>query len=74
MECIEQSIAANLRAHRAVARLSQQEVADRIGVSRATVRAWENGKNLVSVDSLIALADLYGVRVDDLIGRRRKTA
>lgn len=74
MGCIEQSIAANLRAHRAVARLSQQEVANRIGVSRATVRAWEDGKNLASVGSLVALADMYGVRVDDLIGRERKTA
>lgn len=47
--------------------LSQEQLSDRIGVSRQTVSKWEGGQSTPDVEKLIALADCFGVTVDTLI-------
>ncbi|MEX1307318.1 MAG: helix-turn-helix transcriptional regulator [Eubacteriales bacterium] len=47
--------------------LSQEELADRIGVSRQAVSKWERAESSPDTDNLIALAKTYGVRVDDML-------
>lgn len=49
-------------------KLSQQEVADRIDVAPATISAYETGERTPSLDNLIALANLYQVSTDFLLG------
>ena len=46
--------------------LSQQEVADTIGVTRQTVSNWELGQGSPALDKAAELARLYGVTIDDL--------
>ena len=41
--------------------MTQQEAADRLGVSNKTVSKWENGAGLPDITVLPALAELYGV-------------
>ena len=38
-------------------------------VSEQAIYKWECGKNLPTVDNLIALADIFGVTIDDIIIR-----
>lgn len=47
--------------------LTQEEIAERIMVSRVTVSHWENGRSLPDIVSLIALSDLYGISLDELV-------
>lgn len=47
--------------------LSQEEFADKIGVSRQAVSKWERGEALPDTDNLITIAKLYGVSLDELI-------
>ena len=47
--------------------LSQEEVADSIGVSRQAVSKWERAEAAPDTDNLIALANLYKVSVDELL-------
>lgn len=61
------NIAANLRYLRNISRLSQEEVAERIGVSRQAVAKWENGDSLPDIINCEALADLYNVSLNDLV-------
>lgn len=49
--------------------LSQEQVADRIGVSRQAVSKWEADRSRPELDKLAALASLYGVTLDELAGR-----
>jgi transcriptional regulator with XRE-family HTH domain len=56
-----------LRKHREIARLSQQEVADAIGVSQSTYNLWESDKSRFRVDYLPKLAEVYGVDIGELI-------
>ncbi len=47
--------------------MSQEEVAERVLVSRVTVSSWENGKTLPDIASLISLSDLYNISLDELV-------
>lgn len=60
-------IADRLLALRKKAGYSQDELADKIGVSRQAVSKWERGEASPDTDNLIALAKLYGVGLDDLV-------
>lgn len=59
----------NLKIARIKAGLSQREVAGRLKVNINTVSRWEKGTQKIQIDSLILLADLYGVTTDFLLGR-----
>ncbi len=47
--------------------ISQEELAERVYVTRQTVSNWENGKSYPDIGSLIRLSDLFGVSLDILI-------
>jgi transcriptional regulator with XRE-family HTH domain len=55
-----------LKALRERAGLSQQELADRIGVDQASVSRWENGRGEPGVSIAGELADALGVDVHTL--------
>ncbi|WP_312815119.1 helix-turn-helix domain-containing protein [Sedimentibacter sp.] len=61
------NIAANLRYLRARRRLSQEEVAEKIGVTRQAIAKWENGDSLPDILNCEALADLFDVSLSDLV-------
>ncbi len=46
--------------------LSQQQVADLLGVSRQTISNWECGQGAPALDKALELARVYGVSLDDL--------
>ena len=50
-------------------RMSQEEVASQLHVSRQAVSKWETGKGAPDTTTLIALADVYDVSLDELVGR-----
>ena len=47
--------------------LSQEELADKIGVSRQAVARWESGESVPDIVNCDALAQLYDVELNDLI-------
>ena len=47
--------------------MSQDELAEKIYVTRQTISNWENEKNYPDVHSLLRLSSLFGVSVDELI-------
>ncbi len=48
--------------------LSQEELADKLSVSRQAVSKWERGEALPDTDNLIRLAKLYNVSIDEIVG------
>jgi transcriptional regulator with XRE-family HTH domain len=48
--------------------LSQEELAERLNVSRQAVSKWERGESLPDTDNLITISKLYGVSLDELVG------
>ena len=47
--------------------LSQEQLADALGVSRQSVSKWETGASVPELDKLVLLAQLFGVTLDDLV-------
>ena len=46
--------------------MTQEELAEKIGVSRQSVAKWESGDSLPDIDRCKAIADAFGVSLDDL--------
>ncbi len=52
--------------------LTQEQVAEMLGVKQTTYSKYELGKILVPIDILIRLADFYQVSLDYLVGRSNR--
>lgn len=65
----DMKVADNLRGQRAKRRMTQQDVADAIGVSPGTVNNWEAGKGGMSFENAWKLADLFECGIGELFGR-----
>lgn len=57
----------NLYKLRKLHKLSQEQVGERLGVSRQAVAKWETGETAPDIHNCVALAQLYDVSVDDLV-------
>ena len=56
-----------IKMHRQEAQLSQEELANRVYVSRQTVSNWENDKSYPDVNSLVLLSEIFQISLDNLI-------
>ena len=52
--------------------LSQEELADKIGVSRQTLSKYETGESLPDIEKCRLIADVFGVSIDDLLNYDKK--
>ena len=57
-----------IRDLRKKARLSQQALADQIGVFRNTISNWETGYSQISLENAKNVAEYFGVTIDYLLG------
>lgn len=56
-----------LKAHRLRCQMTQEFVAETLGVSRQSVSKWENGASDPNTSNLVALAKLYNVSPEELL-------
>ncbi|MCR5756270.1 MAG: helix-turn-helix domain-containing protein, partial [Acetatifactor sp.] len=56
-----------LKQHRVSSKMTQEFVAETIGVSRQAVSKWESGASDPSTTNLMALAKLFNVSAEDLL-------
>ncbi len=59
-------ISENIQRFRKEAHLSQEELAEKVGVSRQTVAKWENGTTVPDIYSCMTMADVFEVSLDTL--------
>ena len=52
---------------RTVKGLSQEELAEKVGVSRQTLSKYETGESIPDIEKTKAIADAFGVSLDDLV-------
>ena len=56
----------NLIQMRKVLQLTQEDIAEKLGVTRQSVAKWEAGESIPDLDKCKQLADIFGVSLDDL--------
>ena len=64
---IQRSLGEELKAQRLRCKMTQEFVADALGISRQAVSKWENGAVDPSTSNLLALAKLYGISAEELL-------
>ena len=64
----------NLQKLRSEKNLSQEQLADKIGVSRQTISAWESGKASPELDKITTISKLFSVSIDELVGEIKTEA
>ena len=62
-----QDLGARIRAARQAAGLSQEKLAERLGLTRQAVTKWETGQSAPSTENLLRLAEVLGVPVSTLL-------
>ncbi|MDE7251439.1 MAG: helix-turn-helix transcriptional regulator [Acetatifactor sp.] len=68
----QQKIGTFLKELRSGKKLTQEQLAEKFGVSRRTVSRWETGSNMPDLDILIEMADYYEVDLRELLDGERK--
>ena len=61
------TLGAVLKQHRGACKMTQEFVAESIGVSRQAVSKWESGTSDPSTSNLLALAKLFGIDAKELL-------
>ena len=61
------SLGEALKEHRTRCHMTQEFVAEHLGVSRQAVSKWENGTSDPSTSNLLSLAKLYGISPEELL-------
>lgn len=63
----------SLKAARVNAGMTQRQAAEKLGVIKETVLNWENGNTKVGTIQLMALCNLYGVSIDNIVLPKNST-
>lgn len=69
MDSIHITLAANILKFRKRSGMSQETLAEALGVSNQAVSKWETAKTTPAVALLPQLADIFGCHIDELFGR-----
>jgi transcriptional regulator with XRE-family HTH domain len=48
-------------------KITQQQMADKLGISRQAISNWENDRNLPDIEMLITIAQVFNITLDELI-------
>ena len=67
VKIVRKSLSEMLKENRTRCKMTQEFVAESIGVSRQAVSKWENGTSEPNTSNLMALARLYGIPAEDLL-------
>ncbi len=68
---IKKSLGEVLKASRCECKMTQEFVAESLGVSRQAVSKWESGKSDPSTSNLLALAKLYNISAEEILSRTK---
>ena len=64
---VQKTLGEAIREHRSRCKMTQEFVAESIGVSRQAVSKWESGASDPSTSNLFALAKLFGLSAEELL-------
>lgn len=66
---MKKTLGETIKEYRINCKMTQEFVAENLGVSRQAVSKWENGTSDPSTSNLLALAKLYGVSPKEILDR-----
>ena len=67
------TFAEKLKSIRKQVGISQELLAEKIGVSRQAVTKWETGAGIPDIDNMVSISNLFNISIDELICNKRTT-
>lgn len=67
------TFAEKLKSIRKQVRMSQELLAEKIGVSRQAVTKWETGAGIPDIDNMVSISNLFNISIDELICNKGTT-
>lgn len=61
-------VISNIRGERSRQDLTQEQLAEKLGVAESTIRRWEEGTTKPASDMVVAMAGIFGCTTDYLLG------
>ncbi|MBQ1735192.1 MAG: helix-turn-helix transcriptional regulator [Lachnospiraceae bacterium] len=68
------AFAEKLKNARKEAGMSQEALADKLGVSRQAVTKWETDRGMPDIENMIVISNLFGITVDEFLSKEKETA
>lgn len=65
--------AEKLKSIRKQAGMSQEQLAEKLGVSRQAVTKWETGAGIPDIENIMAISTLFGISIDELLSNEKGT-
>lgn len=65
-ENIKETVSKNLLYYRKKNKITQKDLAEKLGVKHNAISAWENGVNSIDIDTLFRICKIFGVTVNDM--------
>lgn len=69
---IADKVCTRLRLLRAEVKLSQQDLAEYLGITQSAYSDYENGRTIIPIDVLCKICDYYMISMDYLLGRKKE--
>lgn len=66
------AFAEKLRLLRKQAGMSQEKLAEKLGVSRQAITKWETGAGIPDIENVMAVSALFGISIDELLGNEKE--
>ena len=70
---MEETLGKRIVAHRKRLGLTQDRLAELLGVTAQAVSKWENDQSCPDIATLPRLAEIFGISTDELLGMEKKT-
>ena len=67
------TFAEKLKSIRKQAGMSQEQLAEKLGVSRQAVTKWETDAGIPDIENIMAISTLFDISIDELLSNERET-
>ena len=64
------TFAEKLKSIRKQAGMSQEQLAEKLSVSRQAITKWETGAGIPDIENLMVISGLFGISIDELLGNK----
>ena len=68
------TFAEKLKSSRKAAGMTQELLAEKLGVSRQAITKWETDRGIPDIENLIVISNLFGITVDEFLSQEKETA
>lgn len=59
----------NIKYYRELAKMTQKELADKLGVTKNNIGHWEKGRTEPDIDTLLAMCAIFSITLDELVSQ-----